>query len=378
MTGRSKGCIDWMRLMFLSLQEGLMRRTVQQEICRAVIGLMMLFASTHAFGSVSLLVEEPFGRFGAFNPTGHAAIYLDHVCADTPTRLRMCRAGEMGVVVSRYHRVGGYDWVAVPLIPYLYAVEDLSDVPETATPALEAQLRDAYRREHLMELAPDAADGKTPRGEWIQLVGSSYDRKIYGFELPTTTEQDERLVAKLNDSRNRAHFNLFFNNCADFSRGVLRTLYPGSIPRNALADFWLTTPKHLAKSMTKFGQRDETVDLKVFQIPQVPGTIERSRKINGIAESLVRSKKYMVPLLFVSPTTAGSLLAAYVGTGRFRMPKSPPVMEALQPVDALGISLTADAIALPIAASPVPGTVCSAPLQREAVTETLLSGGGGQ
>ena len=60
--------------------------------------------------------------FGAFNPTGHAAVYLNHVCAETPTELRMCRTGEYGVVISRYHKIDGYDWIAIPLIPYLYAV----------------------------------------------------------------------------------------------------------------------------------------------------------------------------------------------------------------------------------------------------------------
>ncbi len=46
-------------------------------------------------------------------------------------------------------------------------------------------LRDAYRRKHLLALAPDDAAGQMPEGDWVQLVGSSYDRKIYGFEIET-------------------------------------------------------------------------------------------------------------------------------------------------------------------------------------------------
>lgn len=87
--------------------------------------LFAMMAVRSAGASVALLMEEPYGRFGAFNPTGHAAIYLDHVCAESLTQLRMCHDGEYGVVISRYHRVGGYDWVAVPLIPYLYAVNSV-------------------------------------------------------------------------------------------------------------------------------------------------------------------------------------------------------------------------------------------------------------
>ena len=73
-------------------------------------------------------MEEPYGDFGAFNPTGHAAVYLNHICAASPIELRPCGPGEFGVVISRYHKVSGYDWIAIPLIPYLYSVEDASQV----------------------------------------------------------------------------------------------------------------------------------------------------------------------------------------------------------------------------------------------------------
>ena len=80
-------------------------------------------------------MEEPFGKFGAMNPTGHAAVYLNHVCAESPTELRMCEPGEYGVVISRYHKIHKYDWIAIPLIPYLYAVEDATDIPATVDKA---------------------------------------------------------------------------------------------------------------------------------------------------------------------------------------------------------------------------------------------------
>lgn len=322
---------------------------------------LALFAPLSAHANISLLVEEPFGTFGGFNPTGHAAVYLDNVCADSPTRLRLCHTGEMGVVISRYHRVDGYDWVAIPLIPYLYAVEDIEDVPETATVTLEKELRDRYRRAHLLSLAPSKEDGSAPGGEWIQLIGSSYDRRIFGFQLLTTREQDEGIIARLNDSHNRGQFNLFYRNCADFARSILRSTFPGSIPRNSMADFWLTTPKHLARSVTKFGAKNPDLKFHTFQIPQVPGSISRSRRVDGIAESLVRSKKYIVPLAFFSPTTAASLMAAYIGTGRFKMPKDAPLMTELQtPSQPVGIMIADDRIQLPVTPPPfVEAKMCS-------------------
>lgn len=333
---------------------------------------LALFAPLRAMSSISLLVEEPFGTFGAFNPTGHAAIYLSNVCADSPTHLRICHGDEMGVVVSRYHRVDGYDWVAIPLVPYLYSVERLDDVPETATPEMEKALRDRYRRDHLLNLAPSKADGSTPGGEWIQLVGSSYDRRIFGFQLETTPKQDAAIIAKLNDSHNHGQFNLLYRNCADFARSILRTTFPGSIPRNAMADFWLTTPKHLARSVTKFGEKNPELGFEVFQIPQVPGTIPRSHRVDGVTEFVVRSKKYIVPLAFLSPTTALSMVGAYVGTGRFQMPKEAPVMSALEERErGVGIIVTEGKLELPMTPTGANAKMCSV---QEPMPE--LAGGG--
>jgi hypothetical protein len=135
----------------------------------------------------------------------------------------MCRTEEHGVVISRYHRIDGLDWIAIPLVPYLYAVDEVKDIPVTADAELEACLRDEYRRWHLLQLAPNISEKwvDVPNGDWIQLVGASYDRKIYGFTIETTPQQDRRLIAFFNERRNASHFNLFFNNCADFTRTLL-------------------------------------------------------------------------------------------------------------------------------------------------------------
>src|ERR1700691_4442463 len=111
----------------------------------ALVGVLMTGAGT-AEASVTLLLEEPFGNFGAMTPTGHASIYLSRVCAASPTSLRRCREGEQGVVISRYHRVAGYDWIAIPVLPYLYAVDRPDEVPSSVSTADVAALRDRYRR----------------------------------------------------------------------------------------------------------------------------------------------------------------------------------------------------------------------------------------
>src|ERR1700676_753598 len=113
---------------------------------------LALTPQTHA--DVTVLLEEPYSYDGAFAGTGHTAIYLTRVCADSPTHLRKCKPGESGVVISRYNRIAGYDWIAIPLLPYLYAIANPEDIPLYADSKLAAFLRDQYRRENLEDLAP--------------------------------------------------------------------------------------------------------------------------------------------------------------------------------------------------------------------------------
>jgi hypothetical protein len=127
----------------------------------------------------------------------------------------------------------------------------------------------------------------------VQLIGSSYDRTIHGFQVETTAEQDERLIAYFNDRRNVGHFNLFFHNCADFSRVVLDIYFPHAIHRNFVADLGLMTPKQAARSLVRYGKKHPELQMTAFTIPQVPGSIPRSHSVDGVAESLFKSKKYI-------------------------------------------------------------------------------------
>ncbi|MBV8457306.1 MAG: hypothetical protein JO122_11900, partial [Acetobacteraceae bacterium] len=112
--------------------------------------LLLLGASQIALADGALLVEQPYGEFGQITPTGHAAIYLSGVCAESPTRLRRCEPGEGGVVLTRNAGVS-YDWVAMPAAAYLYAVEDGGRPPAETDRATVNGLRAAYRRSHPTE-----------------------------------------------------------------------------------------------------------------------------------------------------------------------------------------------------------------------------------
>jgi hypothetical protein len=299
--------------------------------------IFICIAAPRARADTALLLEEPYGGFGELNPTGHAAVYLSRVCADTPVRLRRCSPGEMGVVISRYYKIAGYDWIAIPLIPYLYAVENPADIPDFASAELVRELRDRYRRRYLEMLAPDRPNGEAPRGEWPQLVGVAFDRKIYGFQIETSEQQDDDLIGVLNARSNhgsRRNYAAFFlsHNCADFARSILNLYYPHAVHRNFIADAGITTPKQVAKSLVKYQHRHTDLQFSSFVIPQIPGSRHPSQPVDGVAEALVRSKKYVVPLVILHPFVTGSIAFLYLGEGRFspsrqvkRYPPSPEI-----------------------------------------------------
>src|SRR6202167_345193 len=295
---------------------------------RAVGMLLMLVAgcASLAGASATLLLEEPYGKLGFFTATGHAAVYLSGVCAATPLLLRPCAPGELGAVISRYDGVGGYDWMAIPLIPYLYAVERPDDIPLFVDPRMANFLRDQYRRKHLEAVAPDRDNGETPGGNWYELVGSSYDRTVYAFEIGTTPAQDRAFIERYNSSPNRSHFRTVSHNCADFAKDVINFYYPRSLHRSVIADVGITTPNQMAKTMLKFSARHPQLQFSRFVIPQIPGSVARSTPVHGVVESFLKSKKYMVPSAVASPIFAGCVVAVYegTGTGRFK-----PAQEAM-------------------------------------------------
>jgi len=279
------------------------------------LAVLAFSCSGIAHASATLLLEEPYGKLGFFTATGHAAVYLSGVCAETPLVLRRCNPGETGVVISRYDGVAGYDWIAIPLIPYLYAVDRAEDVPLFADAKMTAFLRDRYRRQYLEDIAPDTEKGGPPGGNWYELVGSSYDRTMYGFDIETTREQDDALIRKLNSSANESHFRTVRRNCADFAKDVMNFYYPKSLHRSIIADVGITTPKQMAKMLVRYSARHPELQFSRIVIPQVPGSMPRSTAVHGVVEAFFKAKKYIVPSAVVSPIFAGCVAAVYVGTG---------------------------------------------------------------
>ncbi|MGO8756789.1 MAG: hypothetical protein ACLQG3_01570 [Terracidiphilus sp.] len=323
-----------------------------RKIHTAALALLFVgvLCAARIHAQAALLMEEPYGFFGALNPTGHDAIYFQRICAETPVTLRRCGPGEMGAVIARYQGVDGYDWVAIPLIPYLYSVEKPSDVPLHVDRAVVDRLRNHYREAHLLSLGSNLPPGNLVRGGWTELVGVAYERRIYAFRFETTPEQDNALIERLTAGPNRTHFNLLFSNCADFARVVLNGYFPRTFKRSIFPDAGMTTPKQISYKLMRYAAKHPETRLAVFVIPQVPGYRRGSHSVKGIDESFVTTF-YAVPIVLANPYLAVGLSVDYLVRGRYHA--IPKHLAVLGPENLS--ALTAPAAAQENAASAVSG-----------------------
>jgi hypothetical protein len=267
-----------------------------------------------------LLVGESFDDVGRKVPVGHTTIYLDRVCADGPLKLRMCVPGEpAGVAISRYKNIGTYDWLASPIMQFLYAKDNAGDALQFATPEAVAGLREAYRRRFLSDIFPDPGKQTNQDLEWWESAGMAYNRRFWGYEIATTREQDERFVAAMNLRPNRHAYRTYTANCANFAADLINMYFRGMVQMDRTADLGSMLPKQVARCVARFGAAHPEEHLRVIEILQVPGTTRRSWKVRGGAEAFVKTPRYIVPMVLVQPQFAAMLGLMYAAHGRWEL-----------------------------------------------------------
>jgi hypothetical protein len=252
---------------------------------------------------------------------GHSAVYLSRICPDdSPVRMRFCRPGEQGSILSNYTTLGEdqpYEWNIVPLSVYLYGVEDPSDRPLVSSKAIKAALEERYRDKYLAALCTEERCRTGKSAEWREMVGATLQRSLYMFVVQTSVEQDRALIAEFNSLPNVNHFNGMTRNCADFTRRVFDVYYPGAVKPDYLNDFFITTPKAVARSLTHYAEQYPDSEFRVLHFSQVPGTIKRSSECRSGTEQLYHSKKLVIPLAVFAWQGLPAVTAAYLITGHF-------------------------------------------------------------
>jgi hypothetical protein len=207
--------------------------------------------------------------------------------------------------------MAGYDWVAIPLLPYLYSVENASEVPRHANGNLVWRMRRRYHETHLLSLGKKVSEGNFFNGGWGLLLGQSYDRRMFAFRFETTPAQDDELIARLNAGRNHSHFHYLFNNCSDFTRKILNAYFPGTFRRSAFPDLWMTTPRQVSAKLVRFARKHPEMKLGIFEIPQIPG-FRRPSGTNLTVIGSLTTRGIPVPVAFLNPYVAGGMLVDFL------------------------------------------------------------------
>jgi hypothetical protein len=274
-----------------------------------------------AFGDAALLMEEPYAQFEPSIPRATRRS-ISTIFGGVAYAVAAVPCGRATGRLSAYHKIDGtigwrFRWFLICMRSSewrMYRRRRMRRSRPACAIGIGALICWAY--------APDVAEGKkageAPGGEWTQLIGASYDRRIYGFQIQTTPEEDEKFMNKFNDSRNEGHFNLLFHNCADFSRTLLNVYYPHSIHRNFFVDMGITTPKQVARSLTKYADRHPELTFSTFMIPQVPGSIKRSHSIDGVMKLSGEVEEYVL-IAVLNPEVAAALRGLPDGR-RFKAP----------------------------------------------------------
>src|SRR5580693_3486690 len=286
----------------------------------ALLALLMLTPQSRADAGV-VLNESLDTSVARVTGSGHTAVYLSRICPDgSPVKMRLCLPGEQGSIVSNYTTLGEdqpYEWNIVPLSVYLYGVEDPGDRPLVSSKAIKAALEERYRDKYLAAICTGQRCRSGKSSEWREMVAATLERSMFMFVVKTTVEQDRALITEFNSLPNVNHFNGMTNNCADFTRRVMNVYYPGAVKPDYLNDFFMTSPKAVARSLTHYAEKHPESDFRVLHFAQVPGTIKRSSECRSGTEQLYHSKKLVIPLAYLAWQGVPAVAASYAITGHF-------------------------------------------------------------
>lgn len=287
----------------------------------ALVLLLAAFPALPARAGVGVILNDTLNEsIARVTGSGHTAVYFSHICADSPVKLRLCRPGEEGSVMSNYINIGednNPEWNVVPLSIYVNGVENPRDRPLIGAGNIKSALENRYRDKYLGPYCTTDACRTSSKSEWREMVGAGLSRNFYIFLVETTRQQDLAIIARYNSDPNVNHFNGAIRNCADFTKDAVNDYFPHSAHRDFLNDFGMTSPKAVARSFTHHALAHPEMQFRVLHFSQLPGTIKRSTEPHSGTEQLYHSKKLLIPMIIFANRELPVVAASYWLTGRF-------------------------------------------------------------
>jgi hypothetical protein len=237
-----------------------------------VLGVVLGTADTSR-ADIGVLVLEPVSALGLFTRVGHAGVYLSNICPDgSPVRMRLCRSGEHGSVLSKYSPLSDnedYDWAIVPFDVFLHGVTVPALAPMIATQGLQQAIERAAFGPLFSSALTTTPSGALPGGQWPRALAARFHRTLYLFSVSTEPDEDAVIVAAFNEAPNTSRFNFFYRNCSD----QVRELFDLS----------------LAKALVDRAVEPPGLRLHARRFAQLPGTFSRSKSVLFPMENAYRN-----------------------------------------------------------------------------------------
>ncbi len=71
----------------------------------------------------------------------------------------------------------------------------------------------------------------------------------------------------------------------------------------------------------------------------MPGETPRSHTPRGVVESLLKTKKYLIPILVVNPYVMAGIAVTYLTNGRFELANDAPVIPVMEQQEMLAMGI---------------------------------------
>ena len=249
--------------------------------------LTTLFAILPAFADVGIIIYETKGLDARRTGSGHIALVATNLCAQGIEGLRICRDDEpRGAVVNRYATIAPLykkSMIVLPLQDHLTGTPDRRSVPVATSGGTLEAIQIEYWRNHLRDVLPPLTmeqyealvaeekrfdAGRTfrralqfefigklaapaakhyptdpfalidptnqeliPNGRWRESVGVLHSRAGIMITAVTTSQQEQRLIPFLTGALEVEPFHALANNCSDFVKRALATVFEESNPQ---------------------------------------------------------------------------------------------------------------------------------------------------